>query len=145
MVAASRWRDNWRIVSPAGAVAIELHRSRAQRRRALERARALPASTPVTVITAAPGAARRGRRFAAQAGIVAERRYLAFPSAAAPGCLVEDVRPAIRLFAQSVLVLPPHAPLATALGAVLALVRLLRPWRAIRALAPGRVIVGRRR
>jgi len=144
MVGAERWRDNWRVVSPPGAVAIEVHRSRAQRERALSHARALPATTPVTLVTAAPGAARRGRRFAAQAGIAAERHYLAFPSAVAPGLLVEDVRPAIRAFAQSVLMVPPRAPLATAVGAVVGVVRVVRPWRVIRALAPGRVIVGRR-
>jgi hypothetical protein len=100
---------------------------------------------PVVLATAAPGARRRCRRFAAEAGIVPEREYLAFPTAAAPGCLIEDARPTIGLFLDSVLVVPPRAPLAPALRAAVALLRAARAWRLLRVAAPGRVVVGWRR
>jgi hypothetical protein len=144
MVTAQHWRSNWLVISPPGAVRVDVHRSAAGRRRALRSVRALPTGTPVVLLTPAPGAIRRCRAFAARAGIVAEREFLAFPSAAAPGCLVEDAGPAIVVFAQSILVAPPGAALAGAIEAVLGPLRAVRPWRLIRALAPGRVVVGRR-
>jgi hypothetical protein len=144
MVTGRHWSSNWLVVSPPGAVRVEVRRSAAARRHALRSVLALPAGTPVVLHTPAPGAIRRCRAFAARAGIVAEREFLAFPSAAAPGCLVEDARPAIVIFARSILIAPPGAALAGAIEAVLGVLRAVRPWRAIRALAPGRVVIGRR-
>jgi hypothetical protein len=144
MVAAQHWHTNWLVVSPPGAVSVDVRRWAPARRRALGHVRALPAGTPVVLRTPAPGAIRRCRAFASRAGIAAEREYLAFPSASAPGCLVEDARPAIIVFLRNILVAPPGAALGGALEAVLVVLRAVRPWRLIRALAPGRVVVGRR-
>lgn len=143
IVAGQHWSSNWLVVSPPGAVRVDVPRSAAARRCALRSVRALPAGTAIVLHAPAPGAIRRCNAFAAQAGITAEREFLAFPSAAAPGCLVEDARPAIVVFARSVLVAPPGAALVGAIEAVLGVLRVIRPWRTLRALAPGRIVVGR--
>lgn len=144
MLGSQRWRSNWRVVSPAGGTRLELPRSR-RRRRELERdVRELPAGTPVVLCAAAPGAAGRCRSFAARTGIQLERRYLAFPSAAAPGYLVEESAAPVGVFVETVLVAPPGTVLSTPIGAGLGVLRALGPWRLTRRLAPGRVIVGRR-
>ena len=144
MVGADRWRSNWRVVSPPAAVPVELRRSAAGRAAARQRISGLPAGTPVVLFASAPGAIRRCRSFASKAGIRLDREYLAFPSAAAPGYLVEDQAAPIRAFVKSVLVAPPRSPLSTAIEAGLGLVRGLSPRRLARRLAPGRVVVGRR-
>lgn len=132
---ADRWRDNWRAVGAPGAVRVELGR-RAPRGHLEVALR----GTEVVVSASAPGALRRCRTFARRAGIQVEREYLALPSAAAPCYLVEDASAPVRFFLERVLA-PPARP-AIAMPVVAAL-RLLPPWRLVRRLAPGRVIVGR--
>jgi hypothetical protein len=143
MTGAARWRDNWRAVSPPGAVRVELGRSGAAAREAERAVRAMPAGAPVVLAAAGLGSARRCRRLARRTGLVLEREFLAVPSVTAPAYLVEAERGPIDVFLTTVLVTPPGAPLAHAVDAVLGLVRALRPVRVMRALAPGRVVVGR--
>jgi hypothetical protein len=141
---AERWRTNWRVAAPPGAVRAELPRSRAGRaalRRSLE---ALPSGTPVVVSGNGPAAGRRCRSLAAGAGIDGERAYLAFPSGSAPAFLVEDARASVELFARTVLAAPPGARFATLAAVYLALLR-LAPWPMTRLIACGHLIVGRRR
>lgn len=140
---AARWRDNWRVVGPADAVRVELGRSRRSRRGAERAVRTLSAGTPVVLSAAGPGATGRCRRLARRTGLVLEREFLAVPSAAAPAYLVEDERGPVEVFLESVLVTPPGVPLARAVDALLGLVRKLRPVWLVRALAPGRIAVGR--
>ena len=143
MISNERWRNNWLVVGPAGAVAVDLSRSATERLDA-QSIRALPPATPVVLRASAPGAIRRCRRFAAEAGIELEREYLAFPSVASPAYLVEDAPATIDVFVQTALVTPPRTPFSTPIEACVGLVRALRPWRLIRRIAPGRVVVGRR-
>ncbi len=144
MIGAERWRDNWLAVSPDGAVRVHVDRSRAKRRVMQQTARELPPGTPVVLSASAPGAIRRCRAFASGAGIELQREYLALPSASAPGYLVEDAPASIEVLVGSVLATPPGTPFSSAVDAGLGIVRALRPWRLIRAVAPGRVAVGRR-
>jgi hypothetical protein len=144
LIGADRWRSNWRVTSPPGAVEVPVPRSAARRRRLASTIRELPAGTPVVVLTPAPRAARRSRAFATKAGVHLEREYLAFPSAAAPGFLIEDAPATVRAFVDSFLVAPPRSRLSAAIDAALGLLRAVRPYRLIRALAPGRVVIGRR-
>lgn len=139
-----RWRNNWRVISPDGAVRVDLERSAAKYRGAERTIRDLPAGTPVVLAAAAPGAFRRCRTFASNAGIEPEREYLAFPSASAPAYLVEDAPAPVRVFVETVLVIPPGTVFSTPLGIVLSLLRTVAPWRLIRMSAPGRIVVGRR-
>jgi hypothetical protein len=144
VIGAQRWSSNWVVAGPPGAVRVDLPRSPLQRRPALERVLALPAGSPVVLAASAPGARRRCRSFAARAAIVPEREFLAFPSSAAPGCLVEDTRPSIALFVDAALLAPPGTGLSAAVDVAVAVVRAARPWRLVRLLAPGRLVVGRR-
>src|SRR5919199_2753017 len=127
VISNERWRNNWLVVGPTGAVAVDLGRSSATKRRVHERSiRELPPATPVVLRASAPGAIRRCRRFAAEAGIELEREYLAFPSARSPAYLVEDAPSTIGIFLQTALVAPPRARFATVIEACFVLLRALR-------------------
>jgi hypothetical protein len=132
------------VASPPGAMQVSLPRSAARRRALTGTVRKLPLGTPVVLLASAPGASWRCRAFAVRAGLQLERGYLAFPSAAAPGYLVEDAPATVRAFVDAFLVAPPLPLLSMVVDAGVALLRALSPWRAVRALAPGRVVVGRR-
>jgi hypothetical protein len=140
---AERWRDNWLAVSPDGGVRVELGRSRAGRRDEAQRVGELEAGTPVVLAAGGPWAARRCRGFAARTGVTLEREFLVVPSATAPAYLVENAREPVEVFMRTVLVTPPGVPLARAVDVALRLVRAVSRLRPIRALAPGRIVVGR--
>ena len=139
-----RWRTNWTVIAPRDAAPVVLARSASARRAERDRVRSLPPGSAVVLFAAAPGAIRRCRSFAAEAGITVESEYLALPSATTPAYLVEDAPASVRVFVRTVLVAPPDSALATVIDAGLVLVRALNPWRLIRTVAPGRVVVGRR-
>jgi hypothetical protein len=143
VISHGRWQKNWLVVGPPDAVEVDLGRPGAARGAPRARVRGLPAGTPVVLRASAPLAHRRSVAFASGADIEVERAYLAFPSAAAPAYLVEDAQAPVRVFVASVLVTPPGFAWPTAMDAALRLLRTLAPWRLIRAVAPGRVVVGR--
>jgi hypothetical protein len=146
MIADERWNENWVAVSRPGSVRIDLGLSRAKRRAAERAIEALPRGTPV-VVAASPLGALGRKRFASNARLALEREYLVFPSARAPAYMVEDARGPIRFFLAGVLVTPPRTRtrLSTPIGAVLFLARAFKPWRLVRMVAPGRLLVGARR
>jgi hypothetical protein len=134
-ISSTRWRENWRALTTAGAVHVELPRSAAGRRRSVDAVRALDSGTPVVVSARAPRALARCRSFAADAGLQLDRRFLAFPSASEPAYLVEEAPATVRVFLANMLVTPPRAR---------AVLRRLGSAPVVGLLAPGRVIVGRR-
>ena len=140
----ARWGGNWLVLSPPGAVRVDVGRSPPKRRVRAQEIRALPPGTPVAMCASFPGAIGRCRAFASEAGVEPAREYLAFPSAAAPAYLVEDAPATIRFFLRTLLAVPPGTPLSAPIEALLHIVRAFGPWRLIRRLAPGRVVVGRR-
>jgi len=144
MIGSDRWRDNWRVVSRPGSVRLDLGRSASRREAAFRKVRDLPAGAGVVLCASAPGAARRCRAFVARSGLELEREYLAFPSAVAPAYLVEDAPASVGVFVKAVLVTPPGIRFPLPIDAGLALARAVSPWRLIRTLAPGRVVVARR-
>jgi hypothetical protein len=139
-----RWRSNWRVVSPPGAVRLDLPRSVLKRRAVKRTVEDLPLGTPVVLCASAPRARGRCETFASRAGVELDRAYLAFPSATAPAYLVDDAPAPVDLFVKSMLVAPPGTALSTPIAAVLAVIRAFGRWRLLRILAPGRVAVGRR-
>jgi hypothetical protein len=143
VVGADRWQGNWLAVSPPGAIRVDLGGLVGTTRAVRPELEKLPAGTSIVLFASAPGAIHRCRRVASRAGIQREREYLAFPSAATPGYLVEDAPEPVRVFVKTVLAPPPRTRFSTAIAAGLGLVRALSSWRLIRALAPGRVVVGR--
>ena len=145
MISAQRWRDNWRSLTSGDAVHFELPRAKGARQASLAEARELPAGTPVVFSSPAPVAAGRCRAFASAAGIEVEREYLAFPTAAAPAYLVEDLPAPVRLFIANALVVPPRSRFSLVMEIGVTVLRGLRSWRLVRTLAPGRVVVGRRK
>jgi hypothetical protein len=140
----ARWRGNWLVLSPPGAVRVDVGRSPTRRRAIAQEIRALPSGTPVALCASFPGAIGRCRTFAWEAGVEPDREYLAFPSATAPAYLVEDAPASIGFFLRTLLIVPPGTPLSAPIEAVLRILRAVGPSRLIRRLAPGRVVVGRR-
>jgi hypothetical protein len=143
-VASDRWSNNWVAVGPPEAVRVALPSIGRRTADARRRIGELPAGSPIVMSATAPGAGYRCRAFAHKCGIVLDRSYLAFPSAARPAYLVEDAPASVGVFLRTVLVAPPRSRGSVVIGAALALLRALRAWRLIRLLAPGRLIVGRR-
>jgi hypothetical protein len=123
---------------------VDLRRWRANYRDALRAVADLPAGTPVVLSAVAPGAIGRCRAFAADTGIELEGEYLAFPTASAPAYLVEDAPATVRVFVKTMLVAPPRGFFTPVIEAAVVLLRALSPWRLLRVVAPGRVVVGRR-
>jgi hypothetical protein len=143
VIAAQRWRDNWLAVGPAGAVRVEVDASPPGRRVQAQMIRDLPSGTPVVLSASGRGAIRRCRDVASQTGVMLEREFLAVPSAAAPAYLVENAHGPVEVFLGTLLVTPPGTPFAGMVDIALGAVRALSPWRLIRVLVPGRVLVGR--
>jgi len=139
-----RWRSNWRIVGAPGAQQIQLPASRRARRGFEQRLRELPVGTSVVLVATAPRAGGRCKDVARRAGIAVERIYLAFPSADAPAYLVEDEPASVRVFLKSILVAPPRSRLSWPMLAAVRVLRSIGTQRTLRALTPGRVVVGRR-
>jgi hypothetical protein len=144
VISADRWRENWRVVSPPGAVRVHVPRSAARRRASKQVVRALAVGSPVVLSASAPGAIGRCRHFASEVGVELDRAYLAFPSAETPAYLVEDGPAPEALFVKTVLAAPPRTSFALPIQAGLSLLRLVDSWRLLRRIAPGRVVVGRR-
>jgi hypothetical protein len=129
---------------PPGAVRVDLRRWRANYRDALRAVADLPAGTPVVLSAVAPGAIGRCRSFAADTGIEVDGEYLAFPTASAPLISSRTHRPPFVSSSRRCWSLRRAAFSHTVIEAAVVLLRALRPWRLMRVVAPGRVVVGRR-
>lgn len=140
----ARWSENWRAIAPPDAVPVKLPIGQPKRFLGLALSALLP-GTPVVLYASAPGAIRRCRSFVRRVEIEVDGEYLAFPSALAPAYLVEDAPDSARLFFRDVLSEPPRPGLALLSAAALWVLRILASRRAIRHLAPGRLVVGRLR
>lgn len=144
-ITSERWRRNRAVVGPAGAIEIDLPRSRSARSLVAQRIASLPAGTPVVLFASAPFARRRCRRFALDVGVEVRREYLAFPSAASPAYLIDEAPQPIRVFIEHALVAPPGVRFAFPVDLGVAFLRSFTPPRLLRLIAPGRVAVGRLR
>jgi hypothetical protein len=105
----------------------------------------LPPGTSVALVADHWLSRYRLRRRAARAGVSIERELIVVPSTSAPLMVLDDERSAVRHFWTSVAAAPPgvawaHGPLSVLLLGMRAL-----PWSWTGAVAPGRVLVGRRR
>lgn len=134
--------QRWRLLAPAGAVAVSIPRGLRTIRRTAAQLRALPAGTPVVLLDHRPGGRLRARRIAATGAIVVDREYVALPSLRRAIVLIEDTADALRWACRSLVAPPPgvtwtHAPM----HAAIAMLR-RRPGVAA-SLAAGRVVVGR--
>lgn len=134
--------QRWRLLAPAGVVAVSIPRGLRTIHRTAAQLRALPAGTPVVLLDHRPGGRLRARRIAATGAIVVDREYVALPSLRRAIVLIEDTADALRWACRSLVAPPPgvtwtHAPM----HAAIAMLR-RRPGVAA-SLAAGRVVVGR--
>jgi hypothetical protein len=130
-------RSPWRVFSDGDAVEL-----RNPRRRDLRR---LPDGTRVCLVVDRPGARLRLRRAARRAGIVLERELIAVPSSRSPVVLVDDHRDSVHAFWHSVLTPPPGLARGWLPATLVICAGRRMPWTWTGAIAPGRVVVGRKR
>lgn len=106
--------------------------------------RAVGAGSQVALALDGPLARRRLRRLARRCGVRVDRELVAVPSTTRPVAVFDDEESAVRHFWTAVVTVPPGvagpAPLLTV---ALWLARRM-PWTWTGALAPTRVIIGRR-
>jgi hypothetical protein len=144
MDGTSRWRENWRVAAPPGATRVDVPWSRQARADAAAMLRRLPEGTPVVLAARAPFGIRRSRNLADRAGVCVDAEYLALPTVETPAFLVEDHPASISYFLQALLTAPPAGRLTSVLTPAVRVARAVSPWRVVRLLSPGRVLVGRR-
>ncbi len=135
---AGRTTTPWQVLCPPGAVHLE----------ATQPSRRLPdlaPGTPVVLYDGRPLSRRRLRALAAKLQVVPDRELILLPTPQHPLFVVDDTPSAVHHLWRSVVTVPPGLA-ATALPAAAAL-RLIRvlPWTWTGAIAPGRVLIGRRR
>ncbi len=121
-----------------GDVAVEIRDPR------FETLRSVACGTTVVLVCDQPLSRWRLRRLASRAGMVIERELIAVPSTRSPVVLVDEAESAVAHFWNDVITVPPGPALASLPATVvLGLARAL-PWRWTGAIAPGRVVIGRR-
>jgi hypothetical protein len=134
-----------RVIAPEGALRAEVPARPSARRRLEARLRAAPSGTPVVLCDPAPGSKLRCRRLAARAGVEPGREYLALPSLRKQLLLVEDSHEGVGYACKALLTVPSGVSvLAAPASALLGVLRVGVLWRLLSALAPGRVVIGRR-
>lgn len=130
----------WALLCPENTVLVEA-RDHRTRRATLS---ALGSGSRIGLVDDRPLSRGRLRRIARAAGLVVERELIILPTRNRPLAVVDDVESAVHHFWTNLAIVPPGLA-RTALPAALALhvVRAL-PWSWTGALAPGRVLLGRR-
>lgn len=103
----------------------------------------LPAGTRVAVVTDRPLARRALRTLVAAGGLAIERELVALPSTRRPLLVLDDDEVTVRFLWQALALVPPGVRRQAAATLLLASARRL-PWPATGALAPGRVLLGRK-
>ena len=131
------------VLAPPGATVVSLMRPRKARQALSSDLRDLPPGSDVVILDQSPASRWRVKRYAARAGVVLERGYVAVPSLNRPLVLVQDRPNPLAHFVNEVMAVPPK-PRRTRL-LVAALLRLTsgRHWL-LGACAPARISVGRR-
>lgn len=107
--------------------------------------RDLPCGTPVVLLTDVAFSRLRLRLLARRAGIRIDRELIAVPSTSASLVLVDDSKSAVRHFWAAVATVPPGLTRSSAPATLLVTLARKLPWRLTGAVAPGRVLIGRRR
>ncbi|MFG1912004.1 hypothetical protein [Kribbella sp. NPDC048928] len=104
----------------------------------------LIAGRPVALMDQRPLSRRRLRQAARRLGVVVEREFVVLPTIARPMVVIDDVEEAIRHFWTAVATVPPGLAFSALPASALLGVARRSPWRWTGALAPARVVIGRR-
>jgi hypothetical protein len=104
----------------------------------------LAAGHPVALMDQRPLSRRRLRAAAGRLGVVVEREFVVLPTIARPMVVIDDVEEAIRHFWTAVATVPPGLALTAVPASALLGIARRSPWRWTGALAPARVVIGRR-
>jgi hypothetical protein len=107
--------------------------------------RQVPSGRQVALAVDRPLARPRLRRLARRCDVVVERELIVVPTTAHPIAAVDDEESAVRHFWRSVVAVPPGITRAALVATVVLRVARVLPWRWTGAVAPGRVVIGRRR
>lgn len=138
------WKENWQVLAPSTDGRVDLPR-RGGMRATADELRGLSSGSQVAICASGVGARRRVRKCARRAGLVGRREYLAFPTIEAPAYLIEDSSSSVEYFFDTVATVPPGvATLEAAANVGLRGLRIASRSRLLRALIPGRILVGSR-
>ena len=138
------WKENWRVLAPSTDGRVTLPR-RGGIRAAADELRELSPGAQVAICASGFGALRRVRKCARQVGLVGRREYLVFPTVEEPAYLIEDSSSSVEYFFNTVATVPPGvATLEAAANVGLRGLRIASRSRLLRALIPGRILVGSR-
>ncbi len=135
----------WLALVAEGGVVVDLRSAPGGWRGSARRVRALPPGSRVAVCDFSPASAWRCRRFAAHAGMAPHREYALLPGLAGPGFAVDLRAAPVSYFWAGLFAMPAGpAPLLT-LAALASRAGRTRFGAAfLRALAPGRLLLGTR-
>ena len=109
-----------------------------------ETLRSVASGTTVVLVCDQPLSRWRLRRLASRAGVVIERELIAVPSTRSPVVLVDEAESAVAHFWNDVITVPPGLAFASLPATVVLRLARTLPWRWTGAIAPGRVVIGRR-
>lgn len=98
----------------------------------------------VVLLSDRPLSRWRLRRLAGRAGIEIDRELIAVPSTRHPVVLLDEAESAVRHFWDDVVTVPPGLALSSLPASVVLRLARSLPWRWTGAVAPGRVLIGRR-
>jgi hypothetical protein len=107
--------------------------------------RRVPTGRQVAIAVDRPMARALLRRLARQCDLVVERELIVVPTTTDPIAVVDDEESAVQHFWRSVVAVPPGAARTAPLIALGLEVARSLPWSWTGAVAPGRVVIGRRR
>ncbi|KRE97505.1 hypothetical protein ASG76_01965 [Nocardioides sp. Soil774] len=110
----------------------------------VEDIRRVAPGTTVVLVCDEPLSRWRLRRLAARAGMAIERELIAVPHTRSPVVLLDETESAVTHFWSDVITVPPGLTLALVPASVVLRLARMLPWRWTGALAPGRVVIGRR-
>lgn len=137
--------SGWRLILPDAQTMMVTRPGPAAARTARRRLSALPAGTTVVLLDDLPGSRRRTRRLAARSAITVQHEYAVLPRLSTPVVVVEDRPAAVRWASNCLLAVPPGTVrFAPVVDACLRVLRRWAPPGVLGAVAPGRVLVGRR-
>ena len=107
--------------------------------------RAVPSGRQVALAVDRPLAGLWLHRLARRCDVVVERELIVVPTTANPIAVLDDEESAVRHFWRSVVAVPPGITRAALPATVVLAAARSLPWSWTGAMAPGRVVIGRRR
>ena len=133
----------WAVLCPEGTVFIDV--GEVGVRAAMTRLRSLPAGIPVALNEDHALSRLRLRLLARGAGVRVQRELVVLPRCADPVVVLDDAEASVRRFWSGFAAVPPGVDRAVLPASLAVWLAARMPWSWTGAVAPGRLVLGRRR